>query len=203
MKNFIAAVFGAAFLLAAAGIHADPAQYASKPDYRALFAELEAADAVVEGAKDAKSVLYVFFDANCYYCNLTWKALRPYEKAGLQVRWVPVAYQQPSSVTRAAAIMQAPDRVAALRENETNYDAANYNGGIKPLPQAPAALIAKLQATTELMKKFGAPGTPALAWKDAKGTVMFRPGVPRLSELPAITGLSEQKISDPELAGFR
>ena len=79
----------------------------------ALFAQLEKADAVVEGARESRHLLYVFFDANCYYCHLTWKALQPYEAVGLQVRWVPVAYQQPSSVGRAAAIMESADRVAA------------------------------------------------------------------------------------------
>src|SRR6202165_2294588 len=91
---------------------------ARQPEYQTLFAQLEKTDVVQEGAKEAKSVLYVFFDANCFYCHLTWKALQPYETVGLQVRWLPVAYQQPSSVGRAAAIMQASDRIAALRVNE-------------------------------------------------------------------------------------
>src|SRR5262249_44373441 len=76
---------------------------------RALCDQIEKADAVVEGAKDAKRVLYVFWDANCYYCNLTWKALQHYEKAGLQVRWVPVAYQKDNSAALAAAVMGAKD----------------------------------------------------------------------------------------------
>ena len=88
---------------------------AREPEYQTLFAQLEKADVVREGPRKPKSVLYVFFDANCFYCHLTWKALQPYEAVGLQVRWLPVAYQQPSSVGRAAAIMQASDRVAVLR----------------------------------------------------------------------------------------
>ena len=94
---------------------------ARQPEYQTLFAQLERTDVVREGTKEAKSVLYVFFDANCFYCHLTWKALQPYETVGLQVRWLPVAYQQPSSVGRAAAIMQASDRIAALRVNEIGY----------------------------------------------------------------------------------
>src|SRR5262249_40863350 len=76
-------------------------------DLSALYATLEKADAVAEGAKQPKRVLYVFWDANCYYCNLTWKALQHYEKAGLQVRWVPVAYQKDNSAALAAAVMGA------------------------------------------------------------------------------------------------
>jgi thiol:disulfide interchange protein DsbG len=53
------------------------------------------------------------------------------------------------------------------------------------------------------MRKFGAPGTPALAWKDRDGKVRFKVGVPRLSELPQITGLPAQPNADPDLAKFR
>jgi thiol:disulfide interchange protein DsbG len=169
----------------------------------ALFAQLEKADAVVEGAPDSRHLLYVFFDANCYYCHLTWKALQPYEAVGLQARWVPVAYQQPSSVGRAAAIMESTDRVAALRLNETGYDRAHFDGAIAPLPKASPARIRSLEANTKLMRAFGAPGTPAVVWKDAQGNVRFRAGVPRLSELPAMTGLPAQPNDDPELAQFR
>ena len=205
MKAFIQAVLvGAALLSTAAFCEDQPkTQYASKPEYRALFLDLEKAEVITEGAKDAKSVLYVFFDPNCYYCNLTWKALQPYEKAGLQVRWVPVAYQKPSSVGRAAAIMEAPDRAAALRENEVNYDRAHFDGGIKPVDKPQAQLIAQLQANMELMRKFGVPATPLLVWKDNNGNVQIKPGVPRLSQLPGITGLPEQEVVDPELAKFR
>jgi thiol:disulfide interchange protein DsbG len=168
----------------------------------ALFAALEKAGAVVEGAASPGRVLYVFFDANCWYCHLTWKALQPYEKAGLQVRWVPVAYQKDSSTGRAAAIMQAKDRAAALRENETRYRAQSYDGGIAPA-EASKAFLAQLDANFELMDRFGLSGTPGLAWKDAGGRVRTLLGMPRLSRLPAITGLPKQKISDPELAEFR
>jgi thiol:disulfide interchange protein DsbG len=121
----------------------------------------------------------------------------------LQVRWVPVAYQQPSSVGRAAAIMTATDRVAALHANELRYDAANFDGGIAPLAHVPDALIARLQANTKLMRAFGAPGTPLVVWKASDGSVRYKVGVPRLSELPAMTGLPDQRVDDPELAHFR
>jgi len=172
-------------------------------DRHRLFADLERTDAVHEGAKQPKRVLYVFFDANCYYCNLTWKALQPYEKAGLQVRWVPVAYQKPTSRGRAAAVMEAPDRAAALRANEMGYDAAQFDGGIAPLNDVPPQLSSQIEANTELMQAFGAPGTPALVWKDSTGTIRVKAGVPRLSELPRITGLPPQPNADPELARFR
>lgn len=172
-------------------------------DYAALYATLEKADAVVEGATQPKRVLYVFWDANCWYCHLTWKALQPYEKAGLQVRWVPVAYQKDNSAALAAAVMGARDRVAALRENESRYRAKSYDGGIQAAAKVPADLAIELEENLTLMGRFGMSGTPALVWKDEKGAVRTNLGLPRLSQLPAITGLPEQKIDDPELAKYR
>lgn len=205
MKTFIQAVIFGLACLSLVGLADDLPQprYSSKPEYRALFLELEKAEVIAEGVTDTKSIVYVFFDPNCLYCNLTWKALQPYEKVGLQVRWVPVAYQKPSSVGRVAAIMEAANRAAALRENEVNYDAAHFDGGIKPLGNSQTRLMAKLQINLKLMRKFGVPATPLLVWKDSNGNVRVKAGVPRLSQLPGITGLPAQNVDDPELADFR
>lgn len=193
------------FAIACVALAALPAiaQDAKARNSADIYAVLEKADAVVEGAKAPKRVLYVFWDANCYYCNLTWKALQYYEKAGLQVRWVPVAYQKDNSAALAAAVMGAKDRVAALRENETRYRPKSYDGGIKAAAKVPADLAIELEENMTLMGRFGMSGTPALVWKDSKGAVRTHLGLPPLSKLPEITGLPEQKIDDPELAKFR
>jgi thiol:disulfide interchange protein DsbG len=172
-------------------------------DYEHLYPELERVDYVAEGPASARSVIYVFFDANCYFCHLTWKALQPYESAGLQVRWVPVAYQKASSAGRAAAIVEAGDKTAAFRENEIRYQSKTYDGGIRPLPRLRPATATMLRANLQLMKEFGAQGTPALVWKNRNGAVEFLNAVPRLTQLPRITGLPAQKIDDPELSDFR
>jgi thiol:disulfide interchange protein DsbG len=174
-----------AVVLAALAASAAGAKTPAPRDLPALYAALEKTDAVSEGAISPGRILYVFFDANCWFCHLTWKALQPYEKAGLQVRWVPVAYQKESSATRAAAIMQAKDRAAALRENETRYRAKTYDGGIGPAKNVPPELAAQLEG------------------KDEKGRVRVRIGMPRLSRLPSITGLPAQKNDDPDLKDFR
>jgi thiol:disulfide interchange protein DsbG len=196
MKTFFRSALVLAALSATVALAQDPKK-------AALFATLEKTDAVVEGAKEPKRVLYVFWDANCYYCNLTWKALQYYEKAGLQVRWVPVAYQKDNSAALAAAVMGAKDRAAALRENETRYRPKSYDGGIKAAAKVPADLAIELEENMTLMGRFGMSGTPALVWKDAKGNVRTNLGLPPLSKLPEITGLPEQKIDDPELAKYR
>jgi thiol:disulfide interchange protein DsbG len=201
-RFFCLAITGVALAAFAVAAAADAKKPAAR-DLPALFSALEKTDAVAEGATSPKRILYVFFDANCWYCHLTWKALQPYENAGLQVRWVPVAYQKENSTTKAAAIMQAKDRAAALRENETRYRSESYDGGIAPAKDVPAALAAQIEANFELMDRFGVSGTPGLVWKDEKGRVRVRTGMPRLAQLPAITGLPTQKIDDPELKEFR
>ena len=203
MKSSLCAGIAAALLSSGIAVSAADAKTPAARDLPALFSALEKTDAVTEGSASPKRILYVFFDANCWYCHLTWKALQPYEKAGLQVRWVPVAYQKESSTTKAAAIMQAKDRAAAFRENEARYRAKSYDGGIAPAKNPPKAIVAQLDANFELMDRFGLSGTPGLVWKDAAGKVQTNLGMPRLSKLPEITGLPAQKIDDPELAEFR
>ena len=150
------------------------------------LAALEKADVLVEGPATPKQTVYVFFDPNCLYCNLTWKALQPYERQGLQVRWVPVAYQKETSATRVAAIFGAKDRLAAFRENERHYREASYDGGIRPARAVMPELAAALNANLKLMQRFGAPGTPALVWRDGRGSVRVKVGRPSTAELQAI-----------------
>jgi thiol:disulfide interchange protein DsbG len=177
--------------------------YLPKRDLAPLYDKLEKSAFISEGTQGApKSVIYVFFDPNCPFCHFAWKALQPYEAVGLQVRWIPVAYLMETSTGKAAAILQAGDKLAAFRDNEMNYSLANHSGGIKPAKPT-AATNKLLQSNSELMHAFGITGTPALVWKDAAGKVQMKGGLPRLHELPAITGLPEQAIDDPELARFK
>lgn len=178
-------------------------KYIPKPDLSALMQKLEKAGAVTEGAaKDAKGVVYVFVDPNCPYCHLTWKALQPYEKAGLQVRWLLVATLGPTSLPKAIEVLAAPDQVAAFRTMEANQGKP-FKPGAQSAEATHAAQVATIRHNGELMEQFGVSGTPGIVWKDHQGKVHVKSGLPHLSELPAITGLPEQKIDDPDLAKFR
>jgi thiol:disulfide interchange protein DsbG len=178
-------------------------QYIPKPDLAPLYSALEKSTYITEGVqKSPKSVVYAFFDPNCPFCHFAWKALQPYETAGLQVRWIPVAYLTESSTGKAAAILQAKDRGAALTENEQKYDLKSHEGGIKAAKPNKAS-AKQLQDNSEFMHGFGITGTPAIVWKDAQGKIQVKGGMPRLHELPGMTGLAAQTIDDPELARFR
>jgi thiol:disulfide interchange protein DsbG len=175
-------------------------KYAPTPDYAKLWGELESSAWVYEGAKpaDAKSIIYAFEDANCGYCHLAWKSLLPYMKVGLQVRWIPVAFLGSDSLPKAAALLTATDGPSAAAAMHADYGKRLANP--KPVPEATKA---KIDANATLMRKYGFTGTPAIFYKDKAGKVIAVTGMPRLNELPAITGLPVQPQTDPDLARYK
>jgi thiol:disulfide interchange protein DsbG len=179
-------------------------QYGPKVDLSKYAPALESAPAIVEGAKGkaVKSTIYAFMDPNCIFCHLTWKALQPYEAAGLQVRWIPVAFQQASSAGKAAALLESKDPQAMLRHGESTYVEEKESLGIDPIPVS-AATKAKIDANSKLMADMGFSGTPTVLYKDASGAYVAIQGMPTLSRLPKILNMSEQAVTDPELQRFR
>lgn len=178
-------------------------QFVPKPDFAAAYKRLEKSAYVVEGpGQAAKNVVYVFVDPNCPFCNMAWRALQPYEAIGLQVRWIPVATLGPTSLPKAVEVLAASDKTAALRRMEANHGKpwtapAGISGTSHP------GINKQILENGEIMNLFGIAGTPGIIWRDKQGTVRVKSGMPRLSELPALTGLPEQKITDPALARFR
>ncbi len=169
-----------------------------KPDFTAVWNDLMKAKTINTGKQGANPV-FVFFDPNCIYCNFAYRAIDVYAKAGADIRWVPVGFLRPDSANKMAAIMTAKDPVAALREHEAKYK----QGGIKPAEKVSPQLKAALDANAMLMQKAEVSGTPALFYKDKAGKVQVIGGMPRLSQLPEITGIAEQAIDDPELTRFK
>lgn len=178
-------------------------KYVPKPDMSALYQSLEKSSYVVEGTtKNPKSLIYVFVDANCPFCHFAWKALQPYEKAGLQVRWILVDTLGPTSMPKAIEVLAATDKTAAFRKMEENHGkpwtaSPQFSATSKP------EIAEKIRHNGEIMGTFGINGTPGIVWKDKQGKVNVKAGMPRLSEIPGITGLPEQKVDDPDLARFR
>lgn len=174
-----------------------------KPDLTGLYQELEKSAYVAEGSiSNPKSLLYVFVDANCPFCHYTWKALQPYEKAGLQVRWILVDTLGPTSMPKAIEVLAAKDKTAAFRKMEENHG-KNWTVAKGMTAQEKPAIASGIALNGELMGKFGLRGTPGLVWKDKHGKIQMKGGMPRLHEIPVITGLPEQKIDDPVLSKFR
>jgi len=174
-----------------------------RPDLTALAQELDKSAYVAEGTMQKPGkIIHVFVDANCPFCHYTWKALQPYEKAGLQVRWILVDTLGPTSLPKAIEVLAARDKTAAFKAMEENHGKP-WTPSAKASASASQDVAAGIRKNTELMARFGLGGTPGVIWKDGQGKVNVKGGMPRLSELPGITGLPEQKNADPALEKFR
>ena len=175
-------------------------QYEPKPELNALWSRLPGTAPINTGpAKGAKGSLYVFVDPNCPFCHMLWLGLQPYTAAGLQVHWIIVGFLHEDSAGKAAALLTATDKVATLTSSQANFQA----GGLKPLESIPEATAAQLKDNLALMHEFGFKGVPGIVYQDAKGVVHTKDGMPRLAELPGITGLPEQPETDPLLDRFK
>ncbi|HKJ07850.1 MAG TPA: thiol:disulfide interchange protein DsbG [Gammaproteobacteria bacterium] len=174
-------------------------KYAPKPDYSQLWQAAEHTDWIAEGAKSPKTVVYVMADPHCPYCHAFWLASQPYEKVGLQVRWIWVAYLRQDSAAKAAAILGAKDPVAAMNRHEKTFT----EGGIAPLKHPDPKILDKIKANTALMEQYDIQGTPAIIYKDRDGKAQLIVGMPGLKDLPEIFHLPAQAVDDPALKRLR
>lgn len=178
MKTLRLLVFVAAALAArAAHAAATPEQLAGD-----MLAHMSEATAVDEGS--GPRVVDVFFDPNCPYCHELYQDLQPWVgRQGLRLRWIPVAVLAPSSRGKAAAILQARDRAAALARNETRYGEnprAGSGGGIVPAARVSPAARSELASNLRLLRRAGAYfAFPMMVWRDASGRPHMFLGTPR------------------------
>lgn len=143
-------------------------KYIPKPDAAKLAAGLSTDSMLVDEGDPHAPVLYVYADPNCSYCNKLWNDLRPFVESGkVRVRWALVDFLKPSSPGRAAAVLVAKDRGAALAEDETRFDRDHEEGGIPALAAVPAETSKTLAAHREQMQEAGGFGTPTLVMRRA------------------------------------
>lgn len=160
-------------------------QLVAQPMAEQAWAQLAEADWVLDGKPDAPRIVYTFSDPNCPYCNRFWQAARPWVDAGkVQLRHVLVGVIRADSPAKAAAILEAKDRTAALLENELNFS----SGGIKPAAKISAKAGASLNANQALMASLGFRGTPGIVTQDGKGGLTKLNGMPQPESLPELFG---------------
>jgi thiol:disulfide interchange protein DsbG len=165
-----------------------------------VWGQLEKSTWIADGRATAPRTVYVFTDPNCPYCNKLWSDARPWVDAGkVQLRHVIVGILTPTSAGKAAALLNDKNPAAALDAYERGHAASNTKAlasgqprpladdGLKPLSVVPPALQARLDANAKLMESYGLQATPAVVWRDAKGGVQMRQGLPE-GELTAILG---------------
>ncbi|MGC8508107.1 MAG: thioredoxin fold domain-containing protein [Thiomonas sp.] len=184
LRNVLTAVIGGGFIALSP---LASAQQTQNPDAVKVLAEMGKATVITEGK--GPRVINIFFDANCPYCHALYLALRPaIGKDGLEIRWVPVAVLTPTSVTKGAAILQAPDRLKALQENENTYGKGptGQGGGIAPATQVLPATSAILNANNALLEATKSPGVPTMIYRDKQGNAMLVVGPPDAQQLKDI-----------------
>jgi thiol:disulfide interchange protein DsbG len=163
-----------------------------KPLGEPAWKQLEATHWIADGKSTAPRIVYVFTDPNCPYCAKFWNDARPWVESGkVQLRHVIVGILTPTSRAKAAALLADKNPSEALAAYEgvhapTTVETLGAGGqprplgdqGLKPLANVPPELAAQLDASKALMTSFGLQGTPGVLWRDAKGSVQKRVGVP-------------------------
>ncbi len=159
----------------------------------ALLAAAQRAGGIVDGR--SRNRLYVFFDPNCPYCHKLYDDVRPYvARDQVSVSWITVGFLAPSSLPKAAAIVQARDPLAALRRNEAGYGLARNGGrggGVAPAATITPAARARLMHNLDLLRGIHVFGVPVMVWRGTDGQARMMLGeisASRLAELISLVG---------------
>ena len=127
----------------------------------------------------AGPIIYDFQDPNCPYCHVMYEHEAPLIRAGqLTVRYVPVAFLTPQSPAEAAAWLQSPHPLQALKHFETIVGPALRSGSYRSLPKVtPTAATRKnLRQNLDIMGETGFEGTPAILFRAKDGAIGRIPG---------------------------
>lgn len=176
-------IFAALLLLA--GFAAGTAQAAENPAV-ALLHDMHKAVKITEG-KGSKT-LYVFFDPNCPFCHKLFEELRPYVKQNeVTIHWIPVGILTSTSPGKAAAILQAKDRLKAFYQSEHDWNFGDTpGGGITPLKNPSPATRQALETNNGLLADHGLNGVPVTLFATTDGSAFYFEGTPPADKLAEI-----------------
>ncbi|OFZ91163.1 MAG: hypothetical protein A2W21_15095 [Betaproteobacteria bacterium RBG_16_66_20] len=156
--------FALAVIALLLGSPVSPAAEPVRTPTESVLATVPQATWIAEGR--GRHAVYIFFDPNCPACQLLYRNLRMFiESHDLQLRWIPVAVVNATSLGKAAAILQAPEPLVALRHNEERYHGEAYSGGIEEdIPTAETEQ--KLRANERLLNRLDIPVVPTMLFAD-------------------------------------
>ena len=165
------------------------ALYEKAPNLKRLWPAINATYQVTEGPNtaDPRHQIWVLMDPNCEFCHRLWIELRPYEKAGLEVHWIPVGILFNSSTPRAAAVLAGGPKT--LYAMESKFDVARERGGVPGITLTPT-LRRELATNLALAMKAGIQGTPGIFYRGPHGELRLQQGLPAPSSLADITGMA-------------
>ncbi|WP_116810112.1 thiol:disulfide interchange protein DsbG [Steroidobacter cummioxidans] len=157
----------------------------SQPLSQRMWEQLERSQWVIDGNASAPRVVYVFTDPNCTYCHRFWEASRRWVQSGkVQLRHILVGVIRADSANKAAAILTAKSPSEALTRNEQRQ----AEGGIEGVKTVSAEVQAKLDANERLMHQLGIQGTPGILFRDERGIVQSRSGMPAPEDMRTVLG---------------
>lgn len=174
-------------------------EYGFTPDLTALWERLEQSLWFAQGALDDESqaVLYVFNDLNCVYCHIFHESLLPLMEQGLQVRWLPVAILSPTSLPKAAALLQADDVGAAHAQGHARWKDKKSDAFASADEQSVIDYWkVPIMENSELMREAGGNGTPFTVFKGQDGQVYSQSGAVNPEQILKQMGLSEKFVFD-------
>lgn len=155
------------------------------PAGRELWQQMEKADWIVDGKKDAPRVVYVFADPFCPYCHQFWQQSRPWVDAGkVQLRTLLVGVIKPESPATAAAIMTSADPAKTWHDFERSAGKMTLNVPVKPADNATRSL----NMHQRLMDSLGASATPAIYYMNKNNVLQQVVGLPDEQKLKVIMG---------------
>jgi thiol:disulfide interchange protein DsbG len=139
------------------------------------------------GSVMSTRVVYVFFDPQCPHCAALWESARPLRPQARFV-WIPVALLNDKSAPQGAAILNAPDPVAAMDQHEASMRSGQ--GGIAAMG-ATDAQKEDVKRNTALMNAFGFGSVPTVVAKHAQsGEIVTIEGALPTAGLAMRLGLS-------------
>ncbi len=152
------------------------------------YAQAMSLNYFTSGSDNAPHKAFVIIDPNCIFCHTLYQKVEPLIESGqLQVRWLPVAFRDPSSPGKAAAMLNAGSDVAAaklLAQNEVNFNDQTESGSLTPIQPdskdpAVTAAFNKVAQNTQFFSQSGFNGTPTILYKQTDGKVIMIPGLPQ------------------------
>ena len=189
-KFLTAALLGCAALLAGCKDSPSPAAPSSSAGKGSETVSVAAVAAEAKGFTVGSEMsvrrVFVFFDPQCPHCAELWVAARPL-KSQARFIWIPVGLMNEASTAQGAAILGAPDPVAAMDQHEASMRAKQ--GGLTAagdLKEQRAAVA----ANTQLMNRYGFASIPTIVANHAQtGALVVKEGGTSTAGLAQLLGL--------------
>ena len=135
----------------------------------------------------AANTVYVLFDPQCPHCGHLWESSQLLLKK-VKFVWIPVAFIGPASAPQAAALLLAPDPVAAMSAHEASL--LGGQGGTSASSSIPDDTYGAIRKNTDLFKRLGGESVPYIVAKNQQtGAVVTNAGAMETNALAQCLGL--------------